>query len=288
MSESKFSLIDLRALSEPACKLIDAVCNCIGTLYEPTRIRRKAKAEADAALILAGADAERQALLKRAAHRLAIQEVRRQKNLESIISQAIESLPGTVSKEPVDSDWVSRFFEECKDVSNEELQKIWAKILASEVAKPNSCSRKTLSILKDLTPIDATIFENFCSLAWNISGYYFFCYDKGIRATSQLEKYGVDYGQLLHLENLGLIHCKKDILMFISFEEQISYFDFDHICYVYPNNMVPEISCYPLTDNGNELLKVINREFNIDFYIDWIKLFSNIYSVYLTCPMQKV
>ena len=59
MCESKFSLIDLSALSEPACKLIEAVTQCLGTLYEPTRIRRKAKAEADASLILAEADAER-------------------------------------------------------------------------------------------------------------------------------------------------------------------------------------------------------------------------------------
>ncbi len=48
MSDINFSLIDLRALSKPATKLIEAVRSATGIIYEPTRIRRKAKADADA------------------------------------------------------------------------------------------------------------------------------------------------------------------------------------------------------------------------------------------------
>jgi hypothetical protein len=51
----KFSLIDLKALSEPACKLIETVGYAIGALYEPTRIVRKAKAEAKAMKVQAEA-----------------------------------------------------------------------------------------------------------------------------------------------------------------------------------------------------------------------------------------
>ena len=56
MTGTKFSLIDLGKLSKPISKLIEAVSQGIGTLYEPTKIRRKAKAQADAALIKAEAD----------------------------------------------------------------------------------------------------------------------------------------------------------------------------------------------------------------------------------------
>ena len=234
---SVFSLIDLNALSEPACKLIDAVSHCIGVLYEPRRIRRKAKADADAALILAEADAERQALLKKASHRLAIQEIRRQKNIESIVNKAIKSLPETVSSEPVDPDWISRFFDECKDVSNEELQKIWGRLLAGEVATPNSCSRKTLAILKDLSPADAELFTEFCSYIWLRSGnsfymeddkiifieeYYFMPIDE-LSLDRYLARFILAYGECLHLENLGLIHCKKDISINIGVHDELKY-----------------------------------------------------------------
>ncbi len=46
------NLTDLGNLSEAASKLIEAVSNFTGIIFEPTRIRRKAKAEADAKLIL--------------------------------------------------------------------------------------------------------------------------------------------------------------------------------------------------------------------------------------------
>lgn len=284
MSESKFSLIDLSALSKPACKLIDAVSQCIGTLYEPRRIRRKAKAEADATLILAGADAERQALLKRAAHRLAIQEVRRQKNIESIINQSVKNLPETVSSEPVDPDWISRFFDECKDVSNEDLQKLWARLLANEVAMPKSCSRKTLTILKDLSSNDANLFNKLCSLVWLKNDSYFIPYDLSYIVNSQLMKYGLSYAECLHFESIGLIHSKLDIMVTINSGENITYFNRNHICYIQPSNMQAEISCFPFTRSGIELIIAADPELNWDFYIDCLKLFSSD-SVFLACPI---
>ena len=42
---------DLKALAEPASKVIEAIRGAIGTLYEPTHVRRMARAEADAAAI---------------------------------------------------------------------------------------------------------------------------------------------------------------------------------------------------------------------------------------------
>jgi hypothetical protein len=46
MSECN-SLINLDDLLKPATVLIEKVCNSVGVLYEPTRMRRAAPAEAD-------------------------------------------------------------------------------------------------------------------------------------------------------------------------------------------------------------------------------------------------
>lgn len=288
MSESKFSLIDLSALSEPACKLIDAVSQCIGTLYEPRRIRRKAKAEADASLILAEADAERQALLKRAAHRLAIQEVRRQNNIESIINQAVKSLPDTVSSEPVDPDWISRFFDECKDVSNENLQIIWGRLLSGEVATPGSCSRKTLTILKDLNHNDAQIFNMLCKLIWHEGNNLIIPYRGDIKLEGQLKGYNIFYHDLLHLDSLGLIHYDLDIALNLVTGDTLNYYSFQHIYNPIPHNLISTIAALPLTTSGIELFSIINTSPDFEYYLDTINMLTSYYNVFLSCPLVKI
>ena len=51
------SLINLGDLGKPIDTLIHKISDATGVLYEPTRIRRKAKAESDAAIISAKAEA---------------------------------------------------------------------------------------------------------------------------------------------------------------------------------------------------------------------------------------
>ena len=51
------SLINLGDLGKPIDTLIHKISDATGVLYEPTRIRRKAKAKSDAAIISAKAEA---------------------------------------------------------------------------------------------------------------------------------------------------------------------------------------------------------------------------------------
>ncbi len=275
MTEKSISLFDLRGLSKPVSKLIDAVSQCFGTLYEPRKIRRKAKAEADAKLLLTKADIECQRLLKRAGQRLAFQEVRRQANIERIVELAAKSLPENVSEEPIDPDWVSRFFDECKDVSNKDLQALWARILAGEVEAPGSCSRKTLSILKNINHADANMFKKICSLIWKSQNHYFFPVGPWFGGISpQLRKYDMDYDIYLHLDHIGLIHCDIDVYLEVEDSEELSYFGKRHISYNYPTNSLSKINALPLTISGCELFHIANPEPNWSFYIDSIDSFS--------------
>lgn len=163
MSGNGFSLIDQKGLSEPVTKLVDTVSSGVGILYEPTRIRRKARAEADAAIILARGDEKVQEVNLRAAERLASNELRRQENIESIVVQAVEALPDKVSGESVDEDWVAQFFNYSQDISDKQMQAVWAKILAGEVAKPNTFSLRTLHLVRHLRQTATTEFRSFCS-----------------------------------------------------------------------------------------------------------------------------
>jgi uncharacterized repeat protein (TIGR03899 family) len=237
-------------------------------------------------LILAEADAERQSLLRRAAHRLAIQEVRRQEYIESIINQAVKNLPATVSSDPVDPDWISRFFDECKDVSNEDLQKIWARILANEVTSPGSCSRKTLSTLKDLSAKDADLFNRIGNLLWLSNGDIFLPHRIDISFNEEFKKYRLDYDALLHLNSLGLIHCSPELVYEINYKDSISYFGNKSICFITPVNRLINIYIFPLTNSGKELFLSINKEIDLVYYTESIMMFSKYYNIYLASPLN--
>ncbi len=213
-------LSDVAGLSEPLTKLIETVGNAAGTLYEPTKIRKKAKAEADAIIISTKAESEKTDIEIRMQDRVVNHELRRQKNIESITHAAAESLSeiDEVSKESVDEDWVYRFFEESQDISDAQMQSLWAKILAEEVKKPKSFSIRTLRILKDLTKKDAENFTILCSFVWGIHDVGSSTYAPIIHNIDSeiFIKNGLHFGVLQELDALGLIHFSPIGGFFIS------------------------------------------------------------------------
>jgi Protein of unknown function (DUF2806) len=153
-------------------KLADTIRHVIDVVIGPDRLRAKAQAEADSEVIRAKGRAEVQDIEARATARVHKREVRRQRNLESITRQALEALPPPeqISEEPVSEDWTTRFFQESQDVSDEQMQQIWARILAGEIARPGSFAPRTLSAVRDLTKDDANLFVKLCEFAWFVPG----------------------------------------------------------------------------------------------------------------------
>lgn len=97
--------------------------------------------------------------------RIQFQEEKRQANIGSIVRQAaLELGDKEVQDHEVDHDWTARFFDDVQDVSSEDMQQLWAKILAGEVERPGSTSFRTLRVLKDMNQHVARIFSWFCVL----------------------------------------------------------------------------------------------------------------------------
>ncbi len=126
-----------------------------------------ASAQADARAILVSPDASVQGQLDFGAavtQRIQFQEEKRQSNIATVIDQAAQQLgDGQVQDHEVDHDWTARFFTDVQDVSFEEMQRLWARVLAGEVQRPASTSFRTLSILKNLDRRTATLFRTLCS-----------------------------------------------------------------------------------------------------------------------------
>ncbi|MBI5768682.1 MAG: DUF2806 domain-containing protein [Verrucomicrobia bacterium] len=151
---------DLAGLSEPATKLVELIGKGTGVLYEPTRIRREAKAQADALLVKTGAELEADDLRRRAAQRLVAQETKKQENLEAVLDQALRLVSS--DRKPsgdVDADWINRFVLEAQEVSDQRLHAVWAKLLAGEFSSPGRFPRRLFRVLKDLEPRQAEMID---------------------------------------------------------------------------------------------------------------------------------
>ncbi len=129
---------------------------------------------------------------------------------------ALEIGENEVQDHEVDHDWTARFFNDVQDVSSEEMQRLWAKILAGEVEKPGSTSFKTMDILKGLDRTTAILFRTLCSARMtplvglqgggSVQAGTDIVPSLGGHATGNfLKEYGLSYASLNRLNEHGLI-----------------------------------------------------------------------------------
>ena len=144
--------------------------------------------------------------------RIQFQEKKRQRNIERVVSLAASELEDeNVEDHEPDHDWTASFFNDVQDVSSEEMQQLWAKVLAGEVERPGSTSTKTLGTLRSLDKANATLFKRLCSICVSIrpDGNYFMDARVpslgGNPGSNALQEYGLGYGNLNVLNEHGLI-----------------------------------------------------------------------------------
>src|SRR5690606_7233918 len=92
-------------------------------------------------------------LEERTQSRIDHREAQKQLNLENVTAYAAEQLLNEqpVTDEPIDEDWKTRFFNIAEDVSNDEMQALWGRILAGEIKNPKSYSLRTLELLRNFS-----------------------------------------------------------------------------------------------------------------------------------------
>lgn len=275
------SLINLGDLSQPVTILIEKISNAIGVAYEPTKIRRNAKAEADAnrIMVLSGLDLQSE-VANRGIQRFITQQTRKQINIENIIQQSIEELPDNAEVEQLDEDWLANFFDKCENVSNETMQLMWAKLLTSEATKSGTISKKTINLVANIDKEDAENFTIFCQFVWNLgtptpkpTPLIF-----DINEDPILREQGISFTTLNHLHSIGLItlNLSNDYRMHIPSKEEIySYFD-KIIKFEFDKQeayQLPLGACL-LTVAGVELFNICKPQLNIKYLnsiVDYLK-----------------
>ena len=162
--------------------------------------------DGDVSAQLSGLPAQVAALQERSLNRLEYQNVVRQINLEAVLENAAAELTEEtdVSQEPVNNDWTVRFFNIIEEISSEEMQAIWGKVLAGEVKRPGSYSLRTLDILRNLTQQEASFFREVANLVIVAKAKASGQNSAFIYKSSYVGK-NVDYHKFLRLFDCGLI-----------------------------------------------------------------------------------
>ena len=206
-------------------------------------------------------------------------------NARSVVEDAADELDDKeVPDHEPDPDWAARFFNDIQDVSSEEMQSLWAKVLAGEVERPGSTSIRTLSILRNLDQTAARLFGKLCSacVSLRLDGHQVIDARVpslgGTAANNSLKKYGLDFVNLNVLNEHGLI--SSDYNSWRDYKVSIgdpftrtfrrAYFAFpsvfrDDIGFFHrrPSATQTEssgISGVALTQSGRELLRVVGLE----------------------------
>jgi len=197
------SLVDVGKLTKPATVLIEKISSAIGVMYEPRRIKNKALAEAEASKTKALADLEIEDIQKRALTRLVSEEIKKQENIEKITEKSFDSIRDDATPEKIEDDWISNFFDKCKLISDDEMQMLWAKILAGEANNPGTFSKRTIEFMSTMDKKDAILFDSICKISWTISTLQPLVIDD---RDVIFENMNLIFENLRHLHDIGLIN----------------------------------------------------------------------------------
>lgn len=198
------SMLDVNVdVSKPADTLVKKVSKGVGGLFAPWQTKRMAKAEAESAIIRTQGEVEVSELQRRALRRFIQEEAQHQQNMEAILGKALPQLEDTAKPDAIEDDWVTNFFDKGRIVSDEEMQGLWARVLAGEANVPGSYSKRTVNFLADFQKGEADLFSRLCNFVWIVGVYpipLIFDPDAVV-----YNAYGINFLQLTHLESIGLI-----------------------------------------------------------------------------------
>ena len=198
-----------------SAKVGKAGIDLIGKVFGPTFTRRQATADAQAEIQLA--------LANRLAHHIESAPLDPNvvemlvtcggkasvANLANMLSMALPMLDETADSALISNDWIANWRDKARLVSDEEMELLWAQLLAGEVNSPGTYSPKAVNMLADMDRSDAQLFHDLCR--FQVMRYEF---EFGPRDTIPLvidpsddiyKSNGVTDEGLLALEDIGLI-----------------------------------------------------------------------------------
>lgn len=141
-------------------------------------------------------------LVQAASDQVVQEQLRKDINLTRTLNYSERILENDTSPPPEEKptdEWLYRWRDYASDVSTEELQVLWARLLSGEVKTPGSFSLRTLDFVRNLSSNEASLASKVLSLTvWN----WIFA---GLDRDKKLKPYGISFHDLLVAQSMGLI-----------------------------------------------------------------------------------
>lgn len=182
------------------------------------------------------------------------------KNRAQIIDKAVKLLEKGDNPEKIEDDWLIKFFDLCKNVSDEELQFVWARVLQKECTEEGKSSLRLLRTISDLTKREINmitkIAKNINYATANSEYWGIVCSE-----IQFLETIDISFDEIMELEELGVI--KREFLSFKD-ESRFSYHNVNYIIKYKKKsylNLTKSVNYFRLTQVGMEILNLAEIDF---------------------------
>lgn len=152
--------------------------------------------------------------------------IREHRNQSEVLKIALQSLSPSATPEQVDDDWLAQFMDKARLVSDEKFRILWGNILAEECNHPDSIPKALLHIMEQMDKNMAEAFMNVAALSvwYEYEGDKFYTpIIKGSNIEEYYRKQGVNYGDLVELQSVGLIKMEFGF-MECSFTQSVTEF----------------------------------------------------------------
>lgn len=249
-------------------KLVETIANATGLTALGTIMNAhgEAKAQSYLAKKKAQTDAEVEILRLQGQEKVAQYVLARNnqkvENVEEIVSKAKQQFAPDeqVSEEPVEKDWMNRFLNIAEEISDEDMQEIWGRVLAGEIKKPKSYSLRTLEVLRNLSKEEAALITKVSN------------YQVALDLLST-EDFSVNIMDLTTLDDIGIICGEEMIRTYTASNGKISFeLNKQTLINIYaPIGVKIGFKGFKITKAGREVMGLIQEHNYSSFYTDLSK-----------------
>ncbi|MEZ4826687.1 MAG: DUF2806 domain-containing protein [Bacteroidia bacterium] len=204
---------------------------------------------------------------QRAANRFMHKIMAEQENLENITYNAISLLESDKSRsgsKKIPDDWIYRFVDYAKEISDEDVQNLWSRILSDQASGKHNFSMHTLDVLRKMSRPEIEIFIEYCRY-FNFFG-LILIYETHLGFNHNLmeqEFLDLSYG-FQELRDIGLLYSARiGTPTTQGSPENIFIFGKRQLFLKPVNSVVIEPHQYILTTAGRELSRLV-KGFNIE------------------------
>lgn len=168
MADNNFSLLNMDGLSDVFVKMLDMIEKAVGWTITPKGSRKDLEDALQYYKKTIMDDETIPPIVKASRIASAKKELTQYVNQGKIINNASLSLKETATFKNLDLDWLSYFFDYAKNIQDEHIQKIWARLLAEQCNGDTSIQRNLIHILSLMDAETAIAFTNLCRLVVRI------------------------------------------------------------------------------------------------------------------------